>query len=149
MDPLGITPFQKYLIDLCKGFSYPPSYGELGIMVNSLLKKKKLPEDQFRVRFLSACQKGLIAPLNEAQFHVAFRSRKYKLTKRGEEALRAFHIATGGDYSYYRYYDGNPKSLDRFLGTRYKGIKVSDTERRRADIFAEHNRNPNALRLGL
>ncbi len=146
MFPLEINPFEKNLMQICKGSSYPLLYGEIGLMVNSLLKKDRLSEPDFRKRFLKACQKGLIAPVGIGEFTKGFRDRRYITTPHGVQAIRDVNIETGGDFSYYKNFDGTSAGLDKFL-PRAAGIKVNKHKVTRAEQFQHHNANPEATKL--
>jgi len=126
MNSLGVTHFQSVVTNLVAGSSYPLMYGEIGMMATSM-RGLKMPEELFRDRFYATCAKGLVCWINEAQAWEHPKNRRYQLTPKGKDLIRAAGIAAGGDYHFYKTFDGNPNSLDKYSKTRiqFKGEKGS------------------------
>ena len=151
---VGITPFEHHLLTLAMGSSYPLMYAEIGTMYHSLTrgKGKLIPESMFRPRFLKACDKGLICWADTQQVWENWKERKFILTKRGEEALRTWNIAYGGDYAYNKYFDGSEDSLDKNMpGKKTRTIVGGNSTgtRSKAEQFQEHNDRVEAARLAV
>lgn len=134
--PFGLTPLEMNVLHLALGSSYPMTYGEFGFLNNSM-SKGKVPESMFAPRFRKMLHKGLLALADTREVTNHPKNKRYKITQKGRSAVTDMGILNGGDYHYYRNFDGSSTSLDKFL-TKKVVIQSRDKEYKFDEIFGEH-----------
>ena len=128
----GLTPFHLNLCRLAIGCGQPQTYVELGLQNNALLPKP-VPEALFRPRFIDAVRRGLLCWSTEREGLKGFKYRRYEVTDRGWLAVVDVTIAEGGDYHYYKNFDGTGSSLDKFE-TKGKDVRIQFKGRKEAEV---------------
>lgn len=132
--PYGLTPFQMNVIHLVLGAGYPLTQGEIGFM-NNAMSGGKVPPNLFKPRFDKICQQGFLSLVGVDEVWNNPKERRYMVTKRGRAAVADMGILNGGDYHYYRNFDGSASSLDKFLNKKVV-IQGRDKEIDMSEILA-------------
>src|SRR5258706_9449757 len=114
---LGLTSLEIDILKLVNGSPGNQTYGHFGFLCGSL-HGFKLPEPVFRRYFLKCCDRGMIRWQNEQQRFAHFKARYFEITSRGRNYIRDLQIHFGGDYSFYKYFTGNPSELDKHMKHR-------------------------------
>lgn len=112
--PFGLTPLEMNVLNLAHGSSHPLTYAELGFLSNSM-NDIKIPESMFLPRFRKMLHKGLLALADPREVANHPKNKRYKITTKGRSAIVDMGIINGGDYHYFKNFDGNSSSLDKFL----------------------------------
>ena len=149
MRTLGLSYTDLQLIRLTYGASIPMTYAEVGFMYAELWHKEtgnRIGHVAFSKELLRTCEKGLICWKDADQVFENFRDRRFTTTARGLDALRAYNITCGGDYSYNKYFKGE-ENLNKYLKNKvvFEGSNSKNT-RQINEVFQQHNSNPEALR---
>lgn len=134
--PFGLTPLEMNVLHLALGSSYPMTYGEFGFLNNSM-SGGKVPERFFAPRFHRILEKGLLVLSDPSETRNHPKNRRYAVTKKGRAAITDMGIINGGDYHYYRNFDGTSSSLDKFL-TKKVVIQSRGKEYKFEDVFGDH-----------
>lgn len=127
MRPFGLSVEDVNLVQLTLGAGRPLSYGELGFM-NFHLTKKKTDTGLFKKRFERCLDNGLITVSDEHQLEEHPNARRYTISKRGRQALADVAIMKGGEYTYYKEYDGTTASRNKFMETKKVVVQGQDKE---------------------
>jgi hypothetical protein len=132
--PLGLSPVDMNTIYVTFGAGKPLMYAETGMAVSAHFGRK-LHERDFRPRFLSLCQRGLISFAGWDELGKDIRARIVVDIPKCVDVIREVQIYLGGDYSYYKYFDPyvdyekNPEKMDRFL----KGPMTIESDARKIE----------------
>lgn len=129
----GLNQFDYNMLRLSIGMGRPGMYIEYALQHNALVKGK-IREPEFRKDFMKVLRKGLLVISNEKYLKDEFRSRPYKVTDKGWEALCDIEIFKGGDYTFYKEFDGDVNQRAKYEGQIGK-IQVGGGNRTNSDVM--------------
>ncbi len=136
---LGVSPFEVGVLKLALGSAHPMTYGALGYM-NNAMSEYKVPDSFFGPRFWKMCAKGLLILNEERETWENPRNRRFRASPKGRAIVSDVAILGGGDYHFYKTFDGSNSSLDKFLPKAKKFVIQSRDGRETPaeEIFAHH-----------
>lgn len=142
---LGVTPFEVGVLKLSLGAAHPMTYGALGFM-NNARSQYKVPDHLFSPRFWKMCERGLLLLSDDREIWENPRNRRFKSSKRGRDIVAEVAILGGGDYHFYKTFDGSNSGLDKFLPKTQKFvIQGRDREIDARELFAMHAKKAKSM----
>ena len=122
----GLTHLQYTLLRLAVGMGRPGRYFEYAVQFLAM-EKIRVKDSDFRPLFVQMLRKGLLVLVNENQLAEQFKARQYKVTDKGWEALCDVEISKGGDYTFYKEFDGTASGLTKFESKAKVGVQTHGT----------------------